>query len=276
MEKKTTQRIIGILVAVSFVIILLPLLFNKNDAATQSASIKAPPFPDQQAAPASSTVTITQEMANAINGEKVPAEPIAKPEANQQVALANTSPVPPQVAAAAEQQPAAPVATTADATQAPIAPLPAEAQAEPVKAIETQESAAPAIAEKTEEAKPAKTPAKKVHTAHAAKIKKHEHHEHQKTHAHAHKSISNLKKTAWAVQLGSFKDKNNARRLADRLRAGGYKAFMHDVKSARGNLQTRVYIGPELKQASASKLSTKLEQQMNLHGLVVVYKPLEL
>ncbi len=96
--------------------------------------------------------------------------------------------------------------------------------------------------------------------------------------AHAkEKHFLNLKKTVWAVQLGSFKDKNNARKLADKLRAAGYKAFTREIKSAKGmNVQIRVYIGPEYKQASAIKLTEKLEQQMKLHGFLVPYKPLEI
>lgn len=78
------------------------------------------------------------------------------------------------------------------------------------------------------------------------------------------------------MQLGSFKNKENARRLADKLRTAGYKAFMHEVTSPKGTVQTRVYIGPEYQFTSATKLTMSLGQKMNLHGIVVSYKPLEL
>jgi cell division septation protein DedD len=60
------------------------------------------------------------------------------------------------------------------------------------------------------------------------------------------------------------------------MRAAGFRAFMHDVKSAKNGPQTRVYIGPEYKQASAVKLSNKIEQQMKLRGFIVSFKPLEI
>lgn len=86
------------------------------------------------------------------------------------------------------------------------------------------------------------------------------------------KELKKLKTTAWVVQLGTFKDKNNARHFADKLRAAGYKAF---VQEAKKDMRV-VYIGPEFKQSSAMQLSNKIAQQMKLQGIVVSYKPLEL
>ena len=83
------------------------------------------------------------------------------------------------------------------------------------------------------------------------------------------KKVVLLKKTAWAVQMGSFKDKNNARRLTNRLRASGYQAFTR-VK----NNSTRVYIGPEFKEASAVQLSNKVAEEVRLRGIIVNYQPL--
>ena len=85
------------------------------------------------------------------------------------------------------------------------------------------------------------------------------------------KKIALLKKTAWAVQMGSFKDKNNAHRLANRLRAAGYQAFTR----AKNN-STRVYIGPEFKEASAVRLSNKVAEEVRLQGMIVNYQPLTL
>jgi len=90
------------------------------------------------------------------------------------------------------------------------------------------------------------------------------------------KDLANLKKPAWVVQMGSFKNKSNAHRLADQLRAAGFKAFTHEVTSSAGTIRTRVYIGPEFKEASALKLSTQVEQAIKLRGFVVPYKPLAL
>jgi DedD protein len=85
------------------------------------------------------------------------------------------------------------------------------------------------------------------------------------------KDLTHFKSTAWAVQLGSFKDKNNARRLVDRLRKAGYQAFSQEIHQ-----QTRVYVGPEFKQTAAAKLSATVEQNLAMHGIVVMYSPLDI
>jgi DedD protein len=86
-------------------------------------------------------------------------------------------------------------------------------------------------------------------------------------------NLSNLKKTAWVVQMGSFRNKGNAIRLTNALRAKGYKAFTYETKS---NGQTRVYVGPEFKQASASVLVNRIQEEIDMQGVIVAYNPLEL
>ena len=76
--------------------------------------------------------------------------------------------------------------------------------------------------------------------------------------------------------MGSFKDKSNAHRLVNQLRTSGFKAFAHVVTSPTGVVRTRVYIGPEFKQASALKLSTQIEHEVKLRGFIVPYKPMSL
>jgi cell division septation protein DedD len=88
--------------------------------------------------------------------------------------------------------------------------------------------------------------------------------------------LEKLKSIAWVVQMGTFKDKNNARRLADKLRNAGYKAFTKEITSVKGNVSTRVYIGPEFKEASALQLSNKVEKEMKMQGIVITIKPLEI
>lgn len=85
--------------------------------------------------------------------------------------------------------------------------------------------------------------------------------------------INQVKQSAWVVQLGSFRSKVNAERLTNSLRAKGYKAFTYETKS---NGQTRVYVGPQFKQASAATIASKIETDMKMHGIVVSFKPLEI
>lgn len=84
-----------------------------------------------------------------------------------------------------------------------------------------------------------------------------------------------LKSAVWVVQIGSFKNKTNALRLVNQLRTNGYRAFIQQISTNIGD-NTRVFIGPETKQASARALATQLESDMHLHGIVISYKPLTL
>ncbi|GEM_PF-1503120 len=348
MERKTTQRIIGSLVAVAFVVILLPLLLSKNEASTPT-TVKAPPFPDQteassgQSAPLSAD--ITPEIASKVNqttqqpseiagvfeaAAKSPDTMPAQDKPVKEVAAATPAPVPTVVPvsedatktamkmASAATTMTAPSPVSEPSKPSPVAEKPMMAladAADQVKPVANDSSNATqeddsddmiAPAKPAKSAKPAKPsqPAKSTHLTPTKVVSSKAISKTSKTKSktkpvakntskttkktaqnHGTKTAVNssklnkldLKKPAWVIQMGSFKDKNNARHLADKLRASGYKAFMHDVKSSHNNAtQTRVYIGPESKQASALKLSNQVANTMDLHGVVVLYKPLEL
>jgi len=61
----------------------------------------------------------------------------------------------------------------------------------------------------------------------------------------------------WAVQLGSFKNKQNAEKLAADLRKQGYAAFLSQLKTGSGPLH-RVRIGPQKDRESAEAMATRL------------------
>lgn len=82
-------------------------------------------------------------------------------------------------------------------------------------------------------------------------------------------NVTTMKRTAWVVQMGSFKNQSNAHRLVNQLKGSGFKAFARVVTSPAGAVRTRVYIGPEVKEASAKKLSAKVAQAVKLQGIVV-------
>jgi DedD protein len=254
MEKKTTQRIIGILVVAALIVILLPLLFSGNttQVTTQAAEVKAPPFPDAAVQSASSEtpqppVTITQNTAEAINNSQPPVN-LADNTTNSTLPLVikNNNPPVEATTPAVDATPPAPVATTEVAPT--VAPTPE-----------------PTIQPAVEEKPVSPEPQKKAVTAKTAKVIKA-----ANTHP-SHKDLVKLKNAAWAVQMGSFKIKSNAEHLVNQLRAHGYKAFTREIKSS-----TRVYVGPEFKQASAASLAEKIQQKMNMQGIIVSYQPLEL
>lgn len=71
----------------------------------------------------------------------------------------------------------------------------------------------------------------------------------------------------WAVQIGSFSNKDNADRLAAGLREKGYAAFLSQVKTGEGELH-RVRIGPQKDRASAEAVASMLQAD-NVDGQVV-------
>ena len=61
----------------------------------------------------------------------------------------------------------------------------------------------------------------------------------------------------WAVQLGSFSNKQNAEKLAADLRKQGYAAFLSQHKTGSGQLH-RVRIGPQKDRESAEAMAARL------------------
>lgn len=74
----------------------------------------------------------------------------------------------------------------------------------------------------------------------------------------------------WIVQVGSFSDQAKAAALRDRLRKQGYASFVEAVKSGTTSAY-RVRVGPELTREAAERLKQKLQQNLQLDGLVQQY-----
>ncbi|VVC75860.1 Cell division protein DedD [Aquicella siphonis] len=84
-----------------------------------------------------------------------------------------------------------------------------------------------------------------------------------------------LKSAVWVIQIGSFKNKANALRVVNQLRANGYRAFIQQISTAMGE-STRVFVGPENKRTTARDLADRLQSEMHIQGIVISYKPLTL
>ncbi len=289
MEKKSIQRVIGIVVVIALVIAIIPLFFMGGNESPTQAAIKTPPFPE----PAETTTT-----AQANDTPQAPATGVApQPSIN--------NPAPGKEAAAATPAGATEVAanagnttetaaTTSSATtdtsevntssmDQPLVPvadqlmqsLPkpevptnnqaTEAKQEAPAAVPVNDTKVSAQEEKPKQKikhKKVKSIAKKATTSHKNLNQQ---------------NLTQLKSPAWVIQLGSFKSKSNAEQLANKLRKQGYKAFIHETKSSkRGQNTARVYVGPEFKKFTALTLANKIEREMNMHGIIVSYNPLEL
>ncbi len=76
--------------------------------------------------------------------------------------------------------------------------------------------------------------------------------------------------TAWVIQVGSFSSEENAKALVDKLRNGGYTAFIEQLRD--GTKQVfRVRVGPELTKVTADKIRDELAKDIDLDGIVMRY-----
>ena len=72
---------------------------------------------------------------------------------------------------------------------------------------------------------------------------------------------------AWVVQLGSFGNADNARRLRDNAREKGYSSHLEEF--SRGDTRlTRVFSGPFASKSEAETAKTALDKAFNLNTLV--------
>ena len=81
-----------------------------------------------------------------------------------------------------------------------------------------------------------------------------------------------ITKQAWAIQLGSFRHKNNVDELVSKLKSHGYTVFTKPIKTKNGNL-TKVFVGPELIKSSLEKKLPALKQLTNVAGKVARFSP---
>jgi DedD protein len=129
----------------------------------------------------------------------------------------------------------------ASAKPEPIVTPPAQAQPKPETPKAEPEQKAPVVVEKKVEAAPvtkppASEPEPDVRKAPAA-------------------STTGM----WAVQLGSFSNKENAEKLAADLRKQGYAAFLSQLATSGGQLH-RVRIGPQKDRESAEAMASRLKK----------------
>jgi DedD protein len=74
----------------------------------------------------------------------------------------------------------------------------------------------------------------------------------------------------FAVQIGAFSDQATANARRDRLRQGGFTAFVDSVRTEQGTLW-RVRVGPEAARADAERLRDALKARLAIDGQVVAH-----
>ena len=72
----------------------------------------------------------------------------------------------------------------------------------------------------------------------------------------------------WTVQLGSFASDVNARKLVDKLKAAGYKAYS-EPRVEQHTTVFKVRVGPTPGKAEAERLRQRIEAQFDARGMLV-------
>jgi DedD protein len=70
----------------------------------------------------------------------------------------------------------------------------------------------------------------------------------------------------WTLQIATFKSKDNAVRLVDKLKEANYDAY-----SLTTNSLYKVYVGPEFKREASEKMREEIKKKFSLTGIVVKY-----
>lgn len=288
MESKTKHRILGIIVMAGIAVLMYPILqANTDKLPDEQQMVKAPPFPDQ-------TIQVS---ASAADAEVMPPDyQIEKDTLDQGVSMQSANLVEPVTASAPEATTpergiSGPMSSNDDNDQCVIIDV------RPPHLASTSEAATPkSTNENAIKAGTVQAVTKQKHKSavHKTKVAKHK----QKSNAaskpvihskitdtrlmHAYRQqpltddgLMQLKKAAWVIQLGSFKNKANALKLVNKLRSRGYRAFIQKYSADTGQ-QTRVFVGPEHQQKSARLVAAELKKGMKLHGIVISYKPFTL
>ncbi|MGF1723456.1 SPOR domain-containing protein [Photobacterium nomapromontoriensis] len=79
--------------------------------------------------------------------------------------------------------------------------------------------------------------------------------------------------SGWVVQLGVFRNFDNAHQLVDRLRKEGYQAHVFPKQPKQGDL-ARVVVGPDISKVTLSAKLKELEKLTGLKGRLVRFNPL--
>lgn len=78
---------------------------------------------------------------------------------------------------------------------------------------------------------------------------------------------------AWTLQLATFSDKANAKRLEESLKAKGYSAYTQQFQQKNGDLLFRVFVGPEVRVDDLLVLKKELDKEYSISSLVVKFVP---
>lgn len=263
MELRTKNRIIGLLSLIVVIVLLIPFMQPSHHEAPTVVELKPPAFPDQAAAITETQddiIDLSNESADTISApaeqsqEKTPEKSNATAAAQEQNLFSSAKPYFINDKAENEKPKAN---TNSKATSSSIK------LTTPKALIVTQEHLLNDLLNKE------KAILKKQLAHHADKKPIFIDEPLDKN------GLIKIKNLAWAIQLGSFANKKDAIRLANRLRAKGYHAFIQNMHTMDAH-RIEVYIGPEEKQKAAFKLADQIKKEFHLDGIIIRYQPLKI
>ncbi len=76
---------------------------------------------------------------------------------------------------------------------------------------------------------------------------------------------------SWSIQLGSFKNQENATNLRTKLRDQHFRSYILHANTNEGEVY-RVLVGPMVSKEALAELSTEIESKLKLKGQIVRYK----
>jgi len=74
----------------------------------------------------------------------------------------------------------------------------------------------------------------------------------------------------WIVQVGTFAQADNVRKLSQALEGGGFEPSTTEVQTSQGPM-TRVWVGPFETRVQAARVKTRVKQRNGIEGLIVAY-----
>jgi DedD protein len=238
LKKQARRRLVGAIALVTFVVIALPMVFDKESKPLSrdiSVQIPAPdssafkhnvvPMPPSSAPPS----------AAAAPADAPASIPVTTPPAATAPAISSAAPSLPQAVISPTPLAVSP------ATSPVSAKTPAPAARKPDARV-TGDSNAPAVQAQLKSLPPARTPVAATPAA------------------------SGTDAGTWVVKLGAFADIENVKRLQAKLSAAGIKSYTEAVDSGQ-NARTRVRAGPFASRAAAEHARGKLKK-LGLDGPV--------
>ena len=236
MDNVVKQRVIGAVVLVALAVIFVPMLLEKSEDDLGPVGGNLPEQPEQIVHDRIEPLTLPEpppetEPAQVVLDQPPPADATTA----GAIAPGESQPAPTTAPLTA---PTAGVAEETVTAPQPAVPFPAVPATPPAPAAAAPAATPPAPAAPAPVAKAAPAPAKAL--------------------------------SGWVVQLVATANKTKALALQEQLRALGYTAFVEEHKTPQGVL-FRVRVGPELERSNAENVRNRLEQQVQIKGMVTRY-----